>query len=67
MGERKKIKSFEDLEVYQKILELHLEISKISLKFSPNMNCTNWVSKPSAGCLCYMDKDAYLFEISAKI
>lgn len=33
MGERKKIKSFEDLEVYQKLLELHLEISKISLKF----------------------------------
>jgi len=33
MGERKKIESFEDLEVYQKLLELHLEISAISLKF----------------------------------
>ncbi|CAD6492729.1 MAG: 23S rRNA-intervening sequence protein [Candidatus Argoarchaeum ethanivorans] len=33
MVERKKIKSFEDLEVYQKLLELHLEVSKISLKF----------------------------------
>jgi hypothetical protein len=33
MGERKKIESFEDLEVYQKLLELHLEISEISLKF----------------------------------
>ncbi len=27
------IKSFEDLEVYQKLYELHLEISKLSLSF----------------------------------
>jgi len=33
MGERKKIKSFEDLEVYQKFFDLHLEISEISLFF----------------------------------
>ena len=33
MGEKKKIESFEDLEVYQKLLELHLEISEIPLNF----------------------------------
>ena len=31
--ERKKIESFEDLEVYQTLCQLHLEISEASLKF----------------------------------
>src|SRR3990170_2065553 len=30
-----KIKSFEELEVYQKLCELHLEINQLSLKFPP--------------------------------
>ena len=33
MGEKKRIESFEDLEVYQKLFELHLEINESSLKF----------------------------------
>jgi four helix bundle protein len=30
---KEQIRSFEDLEVYQKLCELHLEISKLSLSF----------------------------------
>ncbi len=30
---RKKIESFEDLEVYQKLCELHLEINELTLGF----------------------------------
>jgi four helix bundle protein len=30
---RKKIESFEDLEVYQKLCELHLEINELTLEF----------------------------------
>lgn len=29
----KKVESFEDLDVYQKLVELHLEINELSLKF----------------------------------
>lgn len=34
------IRSFEDLEVYQKLCELHLEINRLSLGF-PNLNYMN--------------------------
>jgi len=33
MDRKKKIESFEDLEVYQKLFELHLEINELSLTF----------------------------------
>ena len=51
MGERKKIASFEDLEVYQKLLGLHLEISEISLKFPKHeLYIRTGVSKLFARC-----------------
>jgi four helix bundle protein len=31
--EKKRIESFEDLDVYQKLVKLHLEINELSLKF----------------------------------
>lgn len=33
MEEKKRIESFEDLDVYQKLVKLHLEINELSLKF----------------------------------
>lgn len=44
MCERKKIASFEDLEVYPQLLELHLEISKIYLN-SPKHELYELVSQ----------------------
>ena len=62
MGERKKIKSFEDLEVYQKLLELHLEISEISLK-SPKYELYELGSQNHLQVAYrkgYINKDTYL-------
>jgi four helix bundle protein len=33
MGEKKKIESFEDLDVYQKLCELHLEVNELTFTF----------------------------------